>query len=556
MKRQVLQLPVTAISVALLLAALSLTPSLLPREVWVQGILTGCVMGVGYFLGKAISWTLRFLGLRIENKSALSAIKLISLCVSAFLFALCLWLWSGWQQTYRAPLNLPELHRTTPLYILIIAMPVVMVFVGLGESIRLSIQIAARRVFGFVPYRAAMLLSILFVGFCGSFLFNGLVLRNILNVADKFYADLDALAGQFEDMPEDPLKSGSAASLIDWDTIGRDSRVYVQSGPTANAISHVSGQPAVDPIRVYVGLRSASTVEERAELALAELKRVNAFDRPLLVIIMPVGTGWIDPLSVDTLEILHRGNVASVAMQYSYLTSWLSLIVEPEVGVSASRALFKTIYDYWKTLPEDDRPELYLHGLSLGSYASQKAFSVIDILGAPVAGALWVGSPFSSDLWSGIVRDRNPESTPWLPIVGDGSIVRSANQFHKFDDVAGVWGPVKFGFLQYASDPIVFFNPRLWFVRPEWLGSVRERDVSKALNWSPIVTFFQIAMDMAIAQTAPIGYGHVYSAQDYLYAWASITSKQLPENSDLELLAKRLEIKGTVSSIKPGWFLH
>ena len=45
-----------------------------------------------------------------------------------------------------------------------------------------------------------------------------------------------------------------------------------------------------------------------------------------LIVVMPTGTGWIDPAAMDTVEYLHGGDVASVAIQYSYLTSWLSLL--------------------------------------------------------------------------------------------------------------------------------------------------------------------------------------------------------------------------------------
>ena len=44
-----------------------------------------------------------------------------------------------------------------------------------------------------------------------------------------------------------------------------------------------SGEPAKEPIRVYVGLDSASTAQERAALAVQELERTGAFDRKLLV---------------------------------------------------------------------------------------------------------------------------------------------------------------------------------------------------------------------------------------------------------------------------------
>jgi Alpha/beta-hydrolase family N-terminus len=71
-------------------------------------------------------------------------------------------------------------------------------------------------------------------------------------------------------------KTGSKASLIAWEKLGRRGRVFISSGPSAARIQAFTGKAAVDPIRVYVGLPAAETPDERARLALAELKRVGA----------------------------------------------------------------------------------------------------------------------------------------------------------------------------------------------------------------------------------------------------------------------------------------
>ena len=107
------------------------------------------------------------------------------------------------------------------------------------------------------------------------------------------------------------------------------------------------------PIRVYAGLNSAEELEERADLVLEEMIRVGAFDRAVLIVAVPTGTGWMDPAAMDTLEYLHGGDTAIVAMQYSYLTSWISLLVEPGYGSAAGRELFRTVYGHWTALPRD-----------------------------------------------------------------------------------------------------------------------------------------------------------------------------------------------------------
>ena len=145
-----------------------------------------------------------------------------------------------------------------------------------------------------------------------------------------------------------PCSSGTSLDAPD----GSSSR----RGRPARICAHFRERTRSKPIRVYVGLRSAETPRERAKLALEELKRVGGFDRSVLIVVMPTGTGWIDPAAMDSVEYLHGGDVASVAVQYSYLASWLSLLVEPGYGADAARALFTEIYNYWTRLPKESRP--------------------------------------------------------------------------------------------------------------------------------------------------------------------------------------------------------
>lgn len=351
----------------------------------------------------------------------------------------------------------------------------------------------------------------------------GVILRIALDTADASFQSADALMEDETVQPENPAMTGSASSLVSWEELGRQGRRYVTAGPHSSAIGEFWKSPVLDPIRVYVGLNNAETVEERAVLALEEMKRQGGFERSVLVVVAPTGTGWIDPAAMDTLEYLHKGDVASVALQYSYLSSWLSLLVEPEQGLDAARALFQEVYSYWKGLPLDKRPRLYLHGLSLGALNSQMATDIYDVVGDPFQGALWSGPPFRSQRWASVMATREAGSPAWLPRFRDGSVVRFSNQTANPQDGYAPWGAIRFIYLQYASDPIVFFDPKSFYREPEWLKGARGPDVSPGFGWIPIVTGLQLVFDMAIATSAPIGYGHVYAPEHYINAWISPT---------------------------------
>ncbi len=242
---------------------------------------------------------------------------------------------------------------------------------------------------------------------------------------------------------------------------------------------------------------------------------------------------------MDTLEFLHRGDVASVALQYSYLASWLSLMVEPDNGQAAAKALFEQVYGYWKTLPRDRRPRLYLYGLSLGALNSQLSTDIYDVVADPFQGALWSGPPFRSERWRTITDLRQKGSPAWLPRFRDGSVVRFTNQTTPPDRTEAAWGPIRFIYLQYASDPIVFFETSSFYREPDWMRGTRGPDVSPSFRWLPVVTMLQLAVDMAIATTSPVGFGHVYAPEDYIDSWVALTDPADVDQAGTDRLKKR-----------------
>jgi uncharacterized membrane protein len=252
--------------------------------------------------------------------------------------------------------------------------------------------------------------------------------RVVFHALDSSFKEYDALIEPGLPRPASVLRTGSTASLLKWDELGRAGREFVSSGPTADDVGSITGRKALEPIRVYIGLRSAETVSQRVKLALEELKRTGAFHRSALIVITPTGTGWIDPAAIDSVEYLNDGDVASVALQYSYFSSPLSLMIEPERGAETARALFTEIYNYWTTLPKGERPKLFVHGLSLGSLNSEKSFELFQIIGDPINGALWSGPPFENKLWRTITEGRRPDSPAWLPQYRDSTFVRFMNQ--------------------------------------------------------------------------------------------------------------------------------
>jgi len=512
----------TGLLLGTLFFAASLTPTLIPRNYLTQGVLSGLSAAVGYGCGFFLRWLWRYLELPELRARILIAGKLIAAIACGIVGLAFLWQASEWQNSIRRLMQLDPVDTAHPLEVGAIALLTFVVLVALGRLFKLTLVSVSERLRRFVPTRVSYVIGTTIAVLLFWSAADGIIFRYGLRVMDSSFQRLDELMPAETRQPSEPARTGSAASLVRWQDLGRMGRSYIATGPTAADIAKLTGKPAKEPIRVYVGLQSGDTPQQRAKLALEELKRAGGFERSTLVIVTPTGTGWVDEQAIDPIEFLHNGDVASVSAQYSYLASWLSLLVEPGYGAEQSRALFSEIYGYWHSLPRETRPKLYLFGLSLGALSTELSNELFEVLGDPYQGALLSGPPFASRIWHSITDDRNPGSPEWLPEFRDGSYVRFTAQKNALDIPGAHWGPLRLVYLQYASDPITFYETHALYSEPDWMKSPRGPDVSPELRWYPVVTFLQLTLDLAMATTAPMGYGHVYAAEHYIDAWMQV----------------------------------
>ena len=414
MKEQLINYTRSFSFVGLMLAALffaaSVTPSLLPRTYLVQGVLSGFALAIGYSIGVSLVWIYQFFELREPDGRTQTVAKYVTSGVVGVWFICFVWRMTFWQNSIRDMMGMEELETAYPYRTAAVSLvfgAVLVAFARLFATVSGFIATKLNRVF---PRKVSATIAFIVVGFLVLFLSNDVALKSLLSSADSFFSNLDELIDEDVQQPSDEMLTGSAASLVNWDSIGRQGKIFLASGPTQSEIAEFSQGDAERPIRVYVGVRTRSTMKERAELALEELKRVGGFEKSILIIATPTGTGWIDPSAADTIEYLHGGDTAMVSTQYSYLPSWISILVDPQRSIDSARALFDEVYGYWKTLPKDSRPRLYLQGLSLGSLGSEDSAELLTIFEDPIHGALWSGPPFPSHNWNSAVRNRNAES--------------------------------------------------------------------------------------------------------------------------------------------------
>ncbi|WP_280507539.1 alpha/beta-hydrolase family protein [Nocardia flavorosea] len=247
-------------------------------------------------------------------------------------------------------------------------------------------------------------------------------------------------------------RSGSAESLVSWDSLGREGQGFVTNGPAG-------------AVRVYVGLKSAPDLASRAELAVRELDRAGGFDRADLVIAVPTGSGWVDARALRGFGERFGADFAVTALQYSQLPSWATFVLGRDSATASARALFTAIEDHAATLPNP--PRLHLYGQSLGALGGSAVFAGAAEQNRRVCSVLWAGMPGGGG--------REPGARTAV--------------------------------LANSSDPVVHWSPDLLWRPPDLTGVRRD---APAPGWLPVASFVQTTADLLGSLSAPPGHGHRY----------------------------------------------
>lgn len=511
---------------------LSLTPSLLPRDWLFAGLIGGLNAAIGYGIGVFIGRMLRRFVLARRSwwpppRLVLTVLKTLVIAGSVGASVLMLIPAAAWQRQVSAVMGIDGPATLGYLRTLFVALLVGALCVAAARVLLDVIKTMAR--FLIRRWRmddeVALFIGTAIVVVLAILLINGVLVRGFLAGANRVFQPQNTTTAEGVVQPDQPQRSGSPESFAHWDTLGYQGRNFVAGGPHADELTELNGTPALEPIRVYVGLQTAETDEQRMAVLLSELERTGAFDREVLVIIPTTGTGWINPVAARAVETMYNGDTALVGSQYSFLPSWISFMGDQQKSMVSGRMMIDAIHQRWEQLPQDRRPKLMLYGESLGSMAGQGAFDWLpDISRMGFSSVLWVGPPNASPLWKAITERRDPGTPEVEPRYDGGRTVRfsQGNDAAQIAaDTAGPWEGTRVLFLQHASDPIVWWSQDLLFNRPDWLHEPPGRDRTASMRWYPIVTFWQVAADMTNASSVPGGHGHNYG--DFvLDGWAAV----------------------------------
>jgi uncharacterized membrane protein len=514
----------------LIFACLSFTPSLLPRGGLIQGIICGITAAIGYGLGVLAASIWRAFADREARRPRRWAWTVFFIA-GPILFAAAFGLGQYWQYEIRKLMGVTDYSIPLVVAAPFVAALVFCLFLLIGRALRGLYRWLAKLLTRWIGRRAARGIGWVLVVGVTYLVVSGLLLQGFVNVMNSAYGTRDTKTAEGVHKPSTSLRSGGPGSDIPWDSLGWQGRNFIGKGPSVSDLAKFSGHPAMAPVRVYAGLASADGPEAQAALAVRDLQRAGGFQRKNLVVVTTTGSGWVDPALVDSFEYLTNGDCATVAIQYSYLPSWISYLVDQSKALAAGRALFDAVYGAWAKLPAGDRPKLYVAGESLGSFGGEAAFTGENDLANRTNGALFVGPPNFNTLFREFSDHRDSGSPEIQPIYQDGRIVRFVNNPAQGIPPAGQpWSGTRILYLMHPSDPIVWWSPHLIFSRPDWIGEPPGQDVLKNI-WIPFVTFWEVTADLPFATGVPEGHGHKYTAE-YVNGFnaimrAGLTTQQL-----------------------------
>jgi uncharacterized membrane protein len=323
-----------------------------------------------------------------------------------------------------------------------------------------------------------------------------------------------AIEAAYENPPAMATVSGGPRSVIDWHTLTREGARFVNMALPVEEIEAVTHATASKtPIRVFGGLDTAEAIDVRVDLAMQDLERLGAFERSLIVVASPTGSGYINYAVAETYEYLTRGDCATVTLQYSLRPSFLSLD-RVSMGREQNRALLHALTWRLRSIPEESRPRVVGFGESLGAHTLQDAFLHEGTSGFHRVGmdrALFLGTPAESG-WAKRWRADPEKHDP------DGVVVELASYQDWLALDEATRSRARIFLLSHHEDPITRFTPGLMVQQPDWLGpsDSRPTGVPRDTVWRPFSTFITTLVDVKNAMNVQPGYfvarGHDYRA--------------------------------------------
>lgn len=197
----------------------SLTPTLLPRTFLTQGVLSGFGLAAGYGIGVFGQWL--YMYLELPAPRGLRAAKLLAAVGCLVVAGIFLRRAAQWQNSIRKLIGLQLVDSAHPLKVGLLALMTFALLVALARLFQLTFRFVSTGVNRYAPRKVSNVVGIIASVALFWSIISGVLFRVALHLADSSYQQYDALVETETVRPTDPYKTGSSASLLDWNELGR-----------------------------------------------------------------------------------------------------------------------------------------------------------------------------------------------------------------------------------------------------------------------------------------------------------------------------------------------
>ncbi len=191
LRRYVARLSHAGILIGLLFFFCSLTPSLLPRDWLLQGLVSGITFAIGYAAGVLLTALAAWIGVPEPGERFRRRAWIAIWLVVLLTLPVMLWLSSGWQQEIRAAVGMPRGGRVPYLAVFALAAGVVVLLIGIGRAIGDLYRLIVRWLGRVLPRALARSLAVLTVAALLAGLLSGVIYRGFVHVSDHIFSASD-----------------------------------------------------------------------------------------------------------------------------------------------------------------------------------------------------------------------------------------------------------------------------------------------------------------------------------------------------------------------------
>src|ERR1700756_3296368 len=221
----------TGTAVGLLFIFFSMTPLLLPRTALFQGLVSGVSGAIGYGLGVFAVWLVRYM--RTRNYSpppprwawwVLLPVGVVGMVVMAIRFHV-------WQDDVRDLMGVKHLEWYDYPEAAILSLVVLFALVEIGQLVRRLINFLVGQLDRIAPFRLSVTIVVVLLVTLTITLLNGVVIKFTMRTLNNTFNSVNNEISPDIAPPKSRLRSGGPESLVSWESLGHQGRIFVEGGP-------------------------------------------------------------------------------------------------------------------------------------------------------------------------------------------------------------------------------------------------------------------------------------------------------------------------------------